>query len=470
MTSPTLVRPSLHKSSKTSLSDLPNELLVHICESAPSDYDEQCKTFASLAKVNHHFHSIATPLLYREFYACCAKHTQLFGRTILSNAGRAELVKYFGDRRDKLINPSGRVCPMVWNVFTLDYTVEDALMAQCPYLSAPITPAVFTYALTRICPNLQQLDVSSIGNLFMSNLLAEAESSAMSLFQQLRILSIAVEGDRAYHMHRISVLFTIASLRSLTIDMAALSKDEELMTEPVQTKWLCRRGSSSLQELTLERCGLPVTWVTEMILSCKTLRHFHLEHYYWDYNTTYYPQTVRALQMHKGTLSDIRINELNGCKVASATQPDPLVPISFEEFTSLKHLDIPLFSLSIRTHHREITEFLPPGLLVLTLDLRSAREGFSDGFFISLASAIASHLTQLKSVEVICRIEQYDSNGYLPLHFCHLRKLFSSYGVEFVYFLEFVQCEFKAGKTGTETYDYTTLTDLQLIWNHCSRT
>ncbi|KAH7075658.1 hypothetical protein BKA63DRAFT_303195 [Paraphoma chrysanthemicola] len=446
MASPPLVFTSSYQPKKASLSDLPNELLVHICESIPSDYDEQCQIFAALAKVNRRLHSIITPLLYRDLYVCCARHLQLLGRTILSNADRAMTVKSFGDRRERFLNSSGRTCPTVWNVFALDQTLEDALKMQCPQLSVPITPAVFTYALACLCLNLQQLEVTQMGNLLVQRLLEECANDPGTAppLQHIRYLSITVEGFRQYHMHHISILFTIPSLQSLTIDMAALSTDEELMTEPVQTVWQCSHGSSSVQEIALERCGLPAPWVTEMVLSCRTLRHFHLEHYYWDSDTTHIVRVVQALQTHKGTLSDIRINELNGCKMSSTIQHDPSKLVSFVDFASLKCLDIPLGDLSIRSHHHDISQLLPSGLHTLTLGIRSAREGPSDAFFISLASATATHLTLLRSVEAICRIEQYDSNGYLPLHFCHLRRLFASSRVDFLYFLEFVSCEFRA--------------------------
>ncbi|KAH7090477.1 hypothetical protein FB567DRAFT_589873 [Paraphoma chrysanthemicola] len=446
MASQLLVLPSPDQPKKTSLSELPNELLVHICESIPSDYDEQCQTFAALAKVNRRFQSIVTPLLYRDLYVCCARHLQLLGRTILSNADRAKLVKSFGDRRERFLNSSGRTCPTVWNVFALDKTLEDVLKMHCPQVSDPITPAVFTYALACLCLNLQQLEVSQMGDLLIQRLLEEGATNAGTAtpLQHIRYLSIIMEGVRQYHMHHISLLFTIPSLQILTIDMAALSTDEELMPEPVQTIWQCHHGSSSVQELALERCGLPATWIAEMILSCKTLRHFHLEHYYWDSDTTHIVRVVQALQTHKGTLSDIRINELNGCRMSSAIQQDPSKLVSFVDFASLKCLDIPLGGLSTRSHQRDICELLPSGLHTLTLGIRSAREGPSDAFFISLANATATHLTLLESVEAICRIEQYHPNGYLPLHFCHLRRLFASSGVEFLYFLEFVSCEFKA--------------------------
>ena len=443
---PRSTRSSAFSSSQTiSINDLPNELLVQIFDSVPSSYHEQCKAFSAIASVNRLFHSIITPLLYCHFQDCCAKHLQLFGRTVLSNKDRAELIKYYEGRRDGFIfnsPPSG--CPRVWNDFALDHALEAAVVKRLPDLPSPITRTVFAFALACICPSLQRVDVTNAGNLLIKQL-SGSVPHAITPLQQIRTLSIAIEPDRAYRLDALSLLFMLPSLQALTIDMAAFNDKEELSFQSIERFWQCHSRSSAIRDLTLERCGLPAIWIAEMIASCQALRRFQLEHYYWDNDANYYPCIFQALTLHEGTLFDVRMNELNGCKLVSARHIDPSQPISFQHFTSLTHLDIPLFSFCTRTHHCAIDQLLPHSLQILTVDLRSAREGFSDSFFISLAEASSSHLTKLKSMEVICRIEEYREDGYLPLHFCHLRRMFASYGIELVYFLEFVQCEFKAG-------------------------
>jgi hypothetical protein len=276
--------------------------------------------------------------------------------------------------------------------------------------------------------------------------LADSDIQGHVSFRQLCTLSVVIEPDRTYRMHNISLLFTLPSLRSLFIDMAALKREEEHLEETIDSLWSCQLRSYTLQELTLERCGLPSPWIAKMIESCRMLRSFHHEHYHWDMSANYFSHIFHSLTLHQDTLSDARIIELNGCKVVSTRQPDSSHPISFQHFTSLTHLDVPLFVFCTRTHHCPIGKLLPRSLVILAVDLRSAREGFSDDFFISLAAAAEDSLTALNSVEVVCRIEEYQEDGYLPLHFCHLRRLFSRQSIEFVYFLEFVQCEFKAGR------------------------
>jgi hypothetical protein len=439
--------PALGKKQIASVTSLPSEILVQIFEGVPDSYNERCKAFSAMSSVNRQFQSIATSLLYRNFQDCCAKHLQLFGRTVLSDKSHAELVKHYEGRRAGLIfNISKEECPAVWNTFVLEQALEEAVAERFPGLSAPMTRASFSYALACLLPNLQRLDVTNGGNALLQHL-SGLNSQAIAPFQQLHTLSIAIEPDRAFRMHDISLLFMLPSLRAFFVDMAALSDDEEAQAdESTDTSWRCSSRSSTIQELTLERCGLPATWVAMMIRSCRALRHFHHEHYYWDNNANYYPHIVQALMVHQDTLSDVRLIELNGCKLDSARLSDPSTPVSFERFTSLTHLDTPLFAFSTRTHHYPIEKLLPNSLHILTVNLRSAREGFSDDFFLLLAEAIPTHLVRLKSVEIICRIEDYWEEGFLPLHFCHLRRMFSSYGVELVYFLEFVQCEFKAGK------------------------
>jgi hypothetical protein len=426
-----------------SLSTLPNELLVQILEGIASGYNEQCKIFGAIARVNRHLHSIITPLLYRNFEDCCAKHLRQFGRTVFTMPRHGELVKQYTGRHGRRFDSSG--CPMAWNVFALDEDLEKLIKKRLPDLPSPTTPSVFSHALACILPDVQSLVVTNGGNLFMRQL-SSPSSLAIAPFQQLHSLRLDTEPDRTYGLQDISLVFMLPSLSTLTIDMAALNTREEQNSTPVETIWHCPPRWSTIRELTLERCGLPATWTAAMIASCQTLRHFHQENYYWDTNAQYYMTIYQALQCHRESLDYVRMNELNGCKVDAALQTDPTTPIPFQHFTSLTHLDMPLFTFATRTHHCPIDYLLPPSLRVLTVDVRSSREGPCDSFFISLAEAAQSHLPRLKSVELICRIEEYRDDGYLPVHFCHLRRMFSTCGIDLSYFLEFVQCEFKAGE------------------------
>lgn len=427
-----------------SISVLPNELLVHIFESVPSDYRQQCTNFAAIARVNHAFNSIITPLLYRAFKDCCARHLKLFGRTVLSNEGLAELVKHYAGRHHTR-DFSSFNCPTVWSDFALDGDMEEALLRRLPGLSMPITTTIFSDAMTCILPNLQRFHVTNGGNMLVKQL-SDLQVYAASPFQQLESLHISTEPDRTYGMHELALLFLLPTLTSLTIDMAVLSTVEEEASTPLKSLWQCSPRSSAIRELTLERCGLPATWVSVMIASCKALKHFHDEHYYWSNSVDYYLHIFEPLTAHEDTLTYLRVNELNGCKVDAVRQTDPPKPLSLQHFRSLTHLDIPLFSFATRSHRCTADHLLPASLEVLTIDVRSAREGHSDDFFISLAEAARSHLPRLKSVEIICRIEEYRENGYLPLHFCHIRRMLAKAGIKLCYFLEFVQCEFKAGK------------------------
>jgi hypothetical protein len=427
--------------------ELPSELLVQIFESVHTNYSKRCKALAALSRVNRLFRSVATPLLYRRISDCCAKHLQLVGRTVLSRENLAQLVKYYRGRQNAPpFSLDIDACPTVWNAFALDQPLEEAIVEKLPTLRTPMTRADFSYALACVLPNVQRWDVTNGGDSLIHHL-SGSNSPTSSLFQQLHTLHFTIEPDRVYQMHRISLLFTLPSLHALTIDMAALNNEEETNDALTGTLWYCSLRSSSVQELMLERCGLPVTWIARMIISCRVLREFHHQHYYWDNNTGYYPHIVSALSEHQDTLSDVRLNELNGCRIDAARQFDPSQPVSFQCFTSLTHLDIPLFNFSTRTRNCTIDELLPCNLQVLTLDLRSAREGFSDGFFISLAETALEYVPNMKSVEVICRIEEYHETGFLPLHFCHLRRMFLSYGIELIYSIEFIQCEFKACNT-----------------------
>jgi hypothetical protein len=451
MVSATGISPDSGRPQTACISELPNELLVQILQNVPSDYNEQCKAFSAIAMVNRHFRSIVTPLLYRDFQDCCARHLQLFGRTVLSDETRARLVmQYEGRRAGFLFNDSIQHCPVAWNEFILDQSLAKVIKNRLPSLRGPITRAVFAYAVGSLLPGLQRLDVTNAGNTLFKQL-SKSDPHSMVPFEQLHTLKIAIEPDRVYPMHDISLLLMLPTLQVLSVDMATLNDKEVRNNQHSLDLWHCKPQSSTIRELALARCGLPAAWIAKMVLSCQAIRHFHYEHYYYDDNTACYKQVVHALSSHQDTLTDLRLNELDGCRVNSARQSDPSRPIAFCHFTSLTHLDIPLVCFATRTHYCEINALLPASLNVLTVDLRSTREGFSDAFFILLAEAVPTDLARLNSVEIICRIEKYWEEGSLPLHFCHLRRMFHSRDIELMYFLEFVQCEFKAGKSAHTT-------------------
>jgi hypothetical protein len=430
--------------------ELPIELIEQIFDSITSSDYERYKILSAIARVNHHFQSIITPMLYRKVERCCSKHLQLFGRTVLTNKRYAELVKHYEGHRDTpVFNSTKDECPFSWSPSYLDEEIAWIAHERFSGLPVPVDGHDFSYSLACMLPCLQRLDLKKGGGHLIWHL-DNLAMQATAPFQQLCTLEFAVEPDRAYPIHDISLLFTLPSLQALFIDMGGLNKKEKQM-EGLENLWRCDRGSSTVQELTLRRCGLPVAWIAAIVASCQTLRQFHHEHYYWDYDADYYPHVVQALGVHQTTLTDVRLHELNGCQVDSVRQLDPSQPVSFRQFTSLAHLDIPLFSFSTRTHHCQVKELLPCSLETLTLDVRSAREGSSNTFFISLAEASPNCLSRMKSVEIVCRIEKYREEGFLPLHFCHLRRMFSSYGINFMYLLEFVQCEFKTGNVKQHT-------------------
>lgn len=360
-------------SAPSSVGDLPNELLVQIFENISQTYSERCRYFSAISRVNRQFHSVVTPLLYWKFEDCCAKHLKLFGQTVLSNGHHAELVKHYkGQQNALMFDTPDNGCPMVWSDFALDQALEEAVLKRVPNIPTPMTRTIFSHSLARALPRLQRLDVTNGGNQLMKHLASSRFHGHVS-FQQLNHLSIATEPDRTYWMRDLSLVFTLPSLQTLSIDMAALKEEEEHDGEAFDSVWHCRPRLSVVQELTLERCGLPSPWIAKMIESCRTLRRFHHEHYYWDTSADYYLEIFQALTLHQDALFDLRMNELNGCKVASARQADPFQPISFQHFTSLTHLDIPLFMFSTRTQHCPVDELLPRGLQVLTIELSTLR-------------------------------------------------------------------------------------------------
>jgi hypothetical protein len=238
------------------------------------------------------------------------------------------------------------------------------------------------------------------------------------------------------------VLFTLPSLRTLVIVHAYLWEGENRRDEATERAWHCRKRTSTIQELTLKRCEIPTAWISKLIKKCRILCSFHLEYFHWHTSTADYLQIYNALKLHQDTLSEFQMLQVNGCKAVSARQADLLQPTSFQQFSSLTHLEVPLFTFCTRTQHVIIDKLLPPSLKALTVDLWSTREGPSDNFFLTLAEFAKHGLPALKTITIKCRIDEYREEGSLPLHFCHLRRLLLRYGVELSYSLGFVSCEF----------------------------
>lgn len=160
----------------------------------------------------------------------------------------------------------------------------------------------------------------------------------------------------------------------------------------------------------------------------------------------HYPAVCRALQLHQETISTIRILELNNCGSADALYAAPAEPILFSGCTAIKHLAISMLDCIPKNQRYPFEQLLPSTLCSLSVQVRSAKDGACDDFFISLAEAAQSHMPGLKFVHVSCRIETYSEDGYLPLHFCHLRRMFASRGIQFSYHIGFVNCEFTERK------------------------
>ena len=445
----------------TFISSLPNELLLHIFELIPSGYDQQCRDFSALAQVCQSFHALITPLLYRSFENCCWKHMQSFGHTVLARQDRAALVKHFkGLQAHGVDAPKRAGCVEDW--YRLHRPGDALVTAVRGQVSEANNPQHYIMdwefiagALACICPNLESLDCPDTSNFLLARIPALLNGKVLSQansFQHVHTLSVSIETLPSFEMRSISLLFNMASIRALTIRKGSLNlaMEEVLGHMSVSEYWLCEPRTSAVKELAFEECHLPIDWITTAVMSCRKLEHFHYGcHWFNDKNV--YPRLFHVLAHYKDSLQNIRINELQGCKKYSRDQLEPDQPLSFKDYGALTHVEIPLFLLAPKSRSRKIQDIFPPTVRVLNFDVRSAREGFSDAFFITLAEAASDHLPSLKYVKVICRIEQFIRGAYIPLHFGCLRRMFSRYGVDFIYSLEYVACEFKAGRTPTST-------------------
>lgn len=436
------------------ITKLPNELLIQIFGMVPGNCGQQIQAFSVLAIVCRHFKFLITPLLYRHVQDCCWKHLRLLGRTVTTNKGLAGLIKTFEERKESTESTSSKQIRLRCSPRgTAPKSDEALLKAARAHLNPSIhNPAdLIAFFLYSMCYNVQDLDIRNGVSYLLAHVGAvmdRGEFTTSMQFQRLRSLNIKiVNTQRTFNIDSISLLFNIPSLRALKIKGAVLSREEEQRPNALQEPWRCGRETSTVEELIFEECHLPTLWIVEAVSSCQRLKHFQHEHHYNAGAQDLYPRLLEALRIHRDSLSYIRINEMYGCKVHSKRQNMmPVEPISFADFRLLTHLDIPLFQVSHKGRHYIIQDKFPSSLQVLTVEVRSARDNSSDAFFIALAEAIPLYLPSLKSIEIICRVEEDYETGYLPLHFCHIRRMLAIHGIETLYFVEFVACDFKAGK------------------------
>lgn len=456
-------------------SALPNELLLEILDSVADDYNARRKAFSVLSLVCHRFCSLATPLLYETFETGCNEQSELFRQSISARPELAGHVKRFVDRTKSLRGSKQR--PLAYLQYAdkpYANALERAAQLQVPEdvlrgISERYTPDLENLFLIAQCPNIEELEVTDRDFLIRTPLAYAARNLPLGLyhqFERLHTLSVTVNVWREYHFSALHTIFSLPTLRTLILKEAAMSKVEEHTWWHGDEKWDYTAKSSFIQELVLEQCGMDCIWLASAISACRTLRRFHCEFQHQIYRGMggehFYGTVGRALLEHSSSLEDVRINELNGC--ASFRHPTPVPLVSWEGCYALTYFDLPLYALLAPTGIVVVENSLPPGgqvsrtggvpidrvlprsVCVLTVDVRAHREGASDQFFIDVADAAAQgYLKALSRVEVICRLELRTFGGLLPLHFCHLRRMFESQGVEFIYCVEMVDCEFIAG-------------------------
>jgi hypothetical protein len=477
------------------LTNLPTELLMEIFPRSLDDDATELPTLAALALVCHRFQAIVTPILYTTLWSCCHHRDRLLERAISLRPALTGYVKRFVGETghysnrvkrfgSELVHYKARNNQHARNRHDEEpryeswsyrealaraaklQIPEEKLRALLPKAYSPNMPPhrLRTLFIVLQCPNIEELDSSMDDEfMFFLPLTWAAEKGPVGLvhqFKNLRTLSLPIHSGHKYQISTLRVAFQLASLRTLKLQTIT-KRDEKVLWEIDRISWSLARPSSPIQELVLEQCYLDCRWVSQAIATCAALRRFC-----WTFQGRFfeslggenlYPAVLGALLEHSKSLEDVKINETDVC--AYTDRAPPTIRISWKDCKRLAYLDIPMFTLvassrrmAVQGHEgdREVLKLdpvliqnvLPASLKVLAIDLRTHVNGASDLFFINIVDAVScGYFHALERVEVITTHGCRNVGISLPLHFCHLRRMFSSQNVEFFYSLELAVCE-----------------------------
>lgn len=431
---------------------LPDELILQILESVSSEHNSRQRAFRSLALVCRRLNRVVTPLLYESFQGCCLHHTELFGRTIFSSPKVfSTYVKQLSDHREDFHTCNTKPFPRkrYERSYTRKATTRANLLqippeARLQMIRRYSTSLETTYIACR-CPNIEFLDLVDEEMTILVPLnyaIYKEPLGTVHEFTKLHTMRITVHHSFDYYLNDISYVFSLPSLRTLSVDGAGM----KFMTQ-ADRPWHCKPNTSPIQNLIFGRCLLDGPWFARAISSCCALKSFVHRFDYGIHSSLgapvgpqSLPNIYDTLGMHYRTLEEVVIEEIDGERVTLTVWQHLRL---FGTYNGLKRMHIPLYTLINGGQYLDfsIPEILPPTLEEIRFDVKAQREGPRDQFFISLASSIPTYLRNLHKIHVYCRIENDTHQGRLPLHFCHLERMFKSVGVEFTFRVEYIFCK-----------------------------
>jgi hypothetical protein len=459
----------------TAFTRLPTEALTKIFGYLAYDDDPKQKgqgDLAAVALVCRQFQHLVTPILYSTLRSCCYLSDQHFELAIASHPPLAGYVKRFVVNQDhrcmvhRYTFHNGRQEWLREDVlaraaeFHLDKAHLDkiSILRQYSMYKGHWLRALF---IVLKCHNIEEFDVEDPDFLAYWPLTWAASKDPVGLlypFEKLHTLSLRVEVLHTYPFKRLKAAFQLPSLRTLKLRDATLNIDEDKEVQARRSLMELTRGSSLIEELILEHCYVDYRCVVEAIETCAALRRFSWVYRHSGYKhmggRLLYPAVLGALSKHASSLEDVQINELDICGTKFEDPPASLT--WWKDCTRLEYLDLPLFTLGHspttsstgsghtipRLERVSVEQVLPHSLKVLTIDLRTRMNGPSDNFFIDIAEAASrGYFYALERVEVITVHGRRHLGFALPLHFCHLQRMFAAQNIEFLYFIEFASCE-----------------------------
>ncbi|KAF2132516.1 hypothetical protein P153DRAFT_393493 [Dothidotthia symphoricarpi CBS 119687] len=350
------------------LDDLPDEILLLICQNLSEDLKGpgyRKNTLASLCRTNKHLNRIATELMY-----ACVDYR------LPGNAGMVQT-----------LTKSPRLAELVKKIkFRLH---DDGFVFNTPIMDRQYSRVL------QLATNLQHLLISDHCNvrqdhdpvtsqpqwLNMFNQAARGiPNPCVSRFTNLQSLNLAV--DCGFMAADVSFVFRLPSLRALSLRL--------LLGPDKIDDWSVPEASSNIRYLQLSSCFLDSAVVAQLLSSIKALESFDYEYTTSNWQPlgqgnnphTHWAESVwdeigDGLRKHQDSLVLLKLQAHMDSDILKMVYPDGRdirTLGSLKEFHQLKVLACQLEALIHVQHETDLAQKLPDGLEKLLLEIEPSEE------------------------------------------------------------------------------------------------
>lgn len=263
-------------------------------------------------------------------------------------------------------------------------------------------------------------------------------------YNELRTIDIDTQ-DGSCSSSIVACLFTLPSLRTLRLSvetgMWMMGKGED---------WLIQERSSSVSTLILHRVMISTIHTKLMIMSCKELSRFE---YVWDWGDNSLrglPEIMSGLEQEQGSLRILRLDPTHTRSRDLGDVPDLAFARvdGFRRLHALEKLTISFQTLPGRPsmdytskgswQYPHIGDVLPQGLQEFSLRIKptTVSHNYHDAYYHLFSSALALQTNGLHLKKVhVAYSDKTTSALLLPFSFWDIEDLYAAHGVKFDYYI-----------------------------------